>query len=1271
MRLATGAAAFLIVAFAAVVLWLRYDALPNADRYRQDVVASIEKSSGMAVKVNRLSGGWGGLRPVLALEGLEIADRAGRAAFQLQRAEVSLSWWALLKGQLRFHDVDFHRPDLVLRRGADGLIYLADKPINEAGPDGDGAFTEWLLAQPRLSIHDATLTWRDDFGGAPEVRLTNVDIHVRKRLGEHRASLTAEPPRELAGRIDLRADVTLERHGTRWRARGEVYGETLDADLARLRTHLPVPETLRSGVGSLRVWLKVAPEGVDQVVADLRMRDARAQLAADLLPLDLATLSGRAIYQVKPTGFMFSTEGLRFRLASGVEAQPGRFSIAREAEAGKPARVTVSADGIDLKIAATLLDYFPVPRETKSQILRFAPRGRLADAQVAWSEDDGKAYAVKGRFQDLAVNAVDAFPGVSGLSGSIEGTEAGGTVAISGKNALFDLRHIFRAPLALATLEARAKWKHVGDAVEVDIEDAHVTNADVDGRISGIWRSLPNGERKSPGFVDLRGTFSRGSPGRAANYLPNRIAATRDWLENAVQGGDMPRAAFEVKGDLYEFPFGGDSQGRFLFEGDIRNARLVYHPNWPSVDAIDGTFRFENRRMEIVATRAAIFASRVKSAKAVIDDLLERPPLLALDMDIDTSGADSVRFLRESPLVKGPGAFTRAVAIEGPARFKLHMDYPLWGTAPVKVAGDYQFAGATASVARTLQLRDIKGRLAFTERGVLAPDLTGTLFGKPASVAMSTEPDGRVLTAIEGAIDATGLADYLPRAIATRLSGATAWKARVLSGPRGTDVLVTSDLKGLASTLPEPGAKAAADARALQIQIENAGTEDEVATAALAGGVHWRSHRYGPGSTERWQVALKMGSPVGPEVRRDGLWLYGEVPSLDVDAWLEVFAQPREASPATAPAPGGMELRGIHLAMGRVRYLSREFERISTVLERNGAQWNGNLEGPLVAGAVQWNPEGKGHVIARLARLSVPESKPRPSAQAPASGEPDLPVLDVVAERFDFRGKTLGRLELRAQHAGDEWRIDKLDIASEHSKFTSSGVWRRTGAGSLTSLTTKLQSDNVNALMTQFGWGDYLRRGTGSLEGQLVWPGFPYEFATSILSGSFKVESRRGQFVKLDPGAGKLLGLLSLQSLPRRALFDFRDVFSDGFAYDTIEGNVKIARGIMLTEDFEISGPSAFVSLSGEVSLPLETQSLNMRVVPEVGEGMALAATLLGTPVLGLSTLLVSKLLKNPFGKAVAYEYRVTGSWDNPVVTRLSEPAAAPAKAASTAEAPK
>ena len=181
-----------------------------------------------------------------------------------------------------------------------------------------------------------------------------------------------------------------------------------------------------------------------------------------------------------------------------------------------------------------------------------------------------------------------------------------------------------------------------------------------------------------------------------------------------------------------------------------------------------------------------------------------------------------------------------------------------------------------------------------------------------------------------------------------------------------------------------------------------------------------------------------------------------------------------------------------------------------------------------------------------------------------------------------------------------------------------------------------------------------MKGGEGRLEGQLLWPGYPYEFTPSILSGRFRVEAAKGQFARIEPGAGKLLGLMSLQSIPRRVTFDFRDIFSEGFAFDRIAGEVKLARGILLVNDFEVAGPSAQVTMAGEISLPMETQHLTMRVVPEVGEGVAIAATVLGTPALGLTTLLAQKLLANPLGKAVAYEYLVTGSWDNPSVTRLT-----------------
>ena len=523
------------------------------------------------------------------------------------------------------------------------------------------------------------------------------------------------------------------------------------------------------------------------------------------------------------------------------------------------------------------------------------------------------------------------------------------------------------------------------------------------------------------------------------------------------------------------------------------------------------------------------------------------------------------------------------------------------------------------------------------------------------------QPDGQIVTQVEGSIDPAGLAPYVAPSLAAKLEGAAEWSAKLVSGRLGNELVITSDLRGLAASLPPPFAKVAGEERPTTLAIRALGSDNEVSTLAM-GSIHGRFTRAGE---ERWNAAFKFGSPVSGEPTREGLWLYGELAWLDVDAWQATFAATR--GNAGAVAPQAIELRGADLKLALAHYWGRDFANMHATLARSGSQWKGHLESPAVAGDVDWNWEGKGRLVARFDRLAVVEAA-NTLAPAKAAQATDLPALDVTAQKFDFRGKWLGALDLKAEPAGDEWRIDKLDISNPHAKFASTGVWRRTATGSLTTLNLKLESSDLNAVMGQFGYGDYLKRGTGSLEGTLVWPGFPHEFAVANIAGSFKVDARRGQFAKIEPGAGKILGLLSLQSLPRRALLDFRDVFSAGFAFERIHGDVKVAKGVLLTDNFEIDGPSAFVTMTGEVSIPAETQTLTMHVVPEIGEGLALAATLVGTPVLGLSTLLVTKLLRNPFGKAVAYEYQVTGSWDNPQVVRTS--AGPPPKTAANPELP-
>jgi uncharacterized protein YhdP len=139
---------------------------------------------------------------------------------------------------------------------------------------------------------------------------------------------------------------------------------------------------------------------------------------------------------------------------------------------------------------------------------------------------------------------------------------------------------------------------------------------------------------------------------------------------------------------------------------------------------------------------------------------------------------------------------------------------------------------------------------------------------------------------------------------------------------------------------------------------------------------------------------------------------------------------------------------------------------------------------------------------------------------------------------------------------------------------------------------------------------------------------------------------------------GKLLGVLSLQALPRRITLDFRDVFSEGFAFDTIAGTGRIQNGVLSTDNLKLAGAAAQVAIAGDVDLARETQRLTVRVQPTLSAGVSAGAALLflANPIVGAAvgagSLLAQKVLKDPIEQMFSYEYLVTGSWSDPLVTR-------------------
>ena len=173
------------------------------------------------------------------------------------------------------------------------------------------------------------------------------------------------------------------------------------------------------------------------------------------------------------------------------------------------------------------------------------------------------------------------------------------------------------------------------------------------------------------------------------------------------------------------------------------------------------------------------------------------------------------------------------------------------------------------------------------------------------------------------------------------------------------------------------------------------------------------------------------------------------------------------------------------------------------------------------------------------------------------------------------------------------------------------------------------------------------------MEGRIGWLGSPITFDYATLGGDLNVNVENGQFLKTDPGIGRLLGVLSLQSLPRRLALDFRDVFSDGFAFDFFRGDVAIVQGLARTNNLQMKGVAAAVVMEGQADIARETQNIKVVVVPEINAGSASLLASYINPIWGLSSFLAQWIVRKPLMDSLTQEFLIDGTWLEPRVTKM------------------
>jgi uncharacterized protein (TIGR02099 family) len=1274
MRIAARTLLLLLALFCTLLLVLRYWVLPDIDSHRARIVELLQAQIGQPVEIGQLAAGWDGWNPRLDIDQLRVVDGVDHSVLlALPQVRMTLAWTSLLFLDLRFKELVLDGPQFVLRRDAQGMLHMVGLTVDPSQRRDDTASANWLLRQRRILIHDAQITWLDEQRGAPQLELKHVEFRLESRFGHHHFGLTGTPPAEMAAPLDLRGDVAVSSLPD-WRtSTGRIYLRLDYADLAAWHPWVPLPVPIRSGKGALRLWFDFASGEVHELTADVALADVEATLASGLPELSLSQLEGRVGWRSDSGETEYFTRQLSFTAPGNLHVDPTDFKlILHAADKGHAPSGSVAFNSLQLAPLTQVAANLPLPESWRVDLARYAPRGRLEQGELQWRGEAAapETFAAKVRFVDLGLDAQDSLPGMIGLSGSLDATERSGTLRVQSRAVALLMPKLFGEALGLENMQSRVDWSREGEGYAISIEQLSFSGRNLSGSASGTYRTARDG----PGSIDLSAQLARTDVSQLYRYLPLMLPeAVRSWLKRSLVSGAATETRLRLVGDLADFPFGNGRRGQFLVTTKLQDVTFDYAEHWPAFSGVDAELRFEGARMRVDAVRGHVFDLKLARARAEIADFRPDVPVLRIDGEASGPTADAFKYLSESPIGQWIGGITAGAQASGDGKLTLQLELPLGKPAASKATGEYTFTGnrlrLTSDMPAATQLT---GKLSFTNHELRSQQLTAQLLGGPARFSLETR-DGQVHVSGQGSADLGQLRVEYPTLVALqRLSGTTPWQSAIVVRPELTTWVFESNLKGATITLPAPMNKPASES--LPLQIERRASESGHDTIAIRYGSVGRlvlHRRLAASGAIVESGLLALGGAQG-EPDRPGLWVRGNVDMLNVDGWLALRQQSEASGFGDVLGLGGMDL-SVHA----LDVFGRRFNELHVGATRNPAGWQMDLRGRELTGSARWlhasTTHPNGELNARLQRLTPPASAPPQDGagnEAPrasterASMANSWPEIDIVADSLVLKDRDLGRLELTAQPQGADWLIKHLQLGNDDGRLAAEGLWRVSGRAQQTKLDATLDIVDAGRYLARFGLPNTVRGAATRVKGELAWDGGPQAFDYPTLSGSFRVDAGPGQFLKLDPGPAKLLGVLSLQSLRRRLSFDYQDLFGEGFAFDEITGDVQIKNGVMSSNNVAIVGPAASVTISGETNLARETQQLKVRVVPKLSStvSMGAAALLLANPIIGAAvgagTLLAQKIMQDPIEQIFANDYVIGGTWSDPAVEKVSNASA-------------
>lgn len=1212
------------------------------DLYKNELEVKLSELAEAPVTIEHLSTKMYRLYPEIILKNISLMDTKNQqVSISLKEVHLGIDLIEMvLTGKLLAAiDVSLIGAKLSIIREDDGSFTLVGLKAGDGQP-------LWLLQGKQYQLLNSEISWLDKKRHGKKVSFKQVDLVIKNDINQNRhqihflSQLPSVYGEKLRVYVDIQGDMFKPAN-----LNGQVFIEGKNIQVAKLLTgQLPLKLKLTQGRGDFKVWGEIQNSILTNLSGNINAKKLSLQ-RDDAKKLNFHLLKGRFNWVTQANNWRLDVENL-VTTNTLKKAKTSKFSLGFKGKTNSQLAVNITQ--IDLKLLSRLNQFFtPLITNGIIPIKNISLDGILSEG-LLFVDFNHQRYGLKANFKQLIIKGISGFKKLSNLEGSIQGTEKQGTLRFNSHNIGLTTKKFFRKTLKISKLMGDISWQQAEHNWVINTDNLHLDTPYLQSENKFVIKIPKNQE---PIFIDLQTAFYNiNKVSQLKRYLPIYAIQqeTLTWMNKAFVSGSIKRGDLLFYGNLSDYPF-NKNQGVFQVLFATQNLELAYAKHWPNFTGIKAEVMFLNESLEVNINHA-------KAGDIILNKVLAKIPFLGksdyLLATVNAKGKiiDSLNWLQQTPLDLPVKEILDQLSIKGNHTIKVDLKIPLTDQVTEKVSGHVEFNQASVNVKEiNLPVNNIKGFLNFDEQHFYTRKLRAIALGSAININIKDSAKA-VNTIIKGNIDIKRLKQHFGMPNLTFATGYSDYKLQFTffsDDKKNTKLQLNSDLVGLSLDLPKNLGKNPEEEKPFLLELSLDSRPlipiNIVYNKNLMVKLNFDKQRKKLHSAN---VLLGIGNIKHPTQKGVNIWI--NQPSFSPLPWLALIDNESKNSSSTL-------LTKINIETPAFNWDNEDLGAFKLTLSRGNNNWSGTINSTFATGIIHLpinTSKGKYYLNMEMINLSeLVKLKFNYQNKSLKSSE-KLPLIDIFSQQLIWRGVNLGIFNLNSKRDGEGVFFDAINLVGEQYKLSLTAHWNKQHQQSLTHLQGQLEAQEFGNLLKKLNFSDDLKETSAIIKLDLNWPAAPYQFSLATLNGEIELDLNEGRISSIEPGFGRLLGVLATAQWIKRLKLDFSDVYQEGLTFNTIKGHYNLQNGMAYSDDLIVDAIPAKISLKGEINLGQHSLKKEISVIPKSSAALPIAGTIVGSIATIIAQILTGEYEE---GFYLRTKYLLQGNWDKLTVTPLHE----------------